>query len=246
MHMKLMLFYSMPCLAKLLIVRRKWDMSDYVRKIHDLLALAESPNEHEARSALLKARKLMAKYKISENELADVKDRQVVKKLTEITCSMRRDPWVMSLAGVISDHHCCKSYNHRKKGGQTSKIGFIGFPEDVSMCEEIFIYAVNCVRSKTDKLRKSSGVKKADGYGYGFCCGLNEAYNRQQDKENWDLVMVIPEGVKSMVKDMGQYKPDHRAKLDNSDGFYYTKGCVDGRKFHDQKRLKDSDNRETG
>ena len=33
---------------------------DYKDKIRKLIALAESPNEHEARDALLKARELMA------------------------------------------------------------------------------------------------------------------------------------------------------------------------------------------
>lgn len=35
---------------------------DYKDKIRKLLSLAESPNEHEAKSALLKARALMAEH----------------------------------------------------------------------------------------------------------------------------------------------------------------------------------------
>ncbi len=37
--------------------------TDIKGKIRHLLALAESPNENEARAALLKARELMAKHK---------------------------------------------------------------------------------------------------------------------------------------------------------------------------------------
>lgn len=37
---------------------------DYREKIKKLLALSESSNEHEAKSALLKAKKLMAEHKI--------------------------------------------------------------------------------------------------------------------------------------------------------------------------------------
>ena len=44
---------------------------DYKDKIRKLLALAQSPNEHEARAALLKARQLMAEHKLSEAELRD-------------------------------------------------------------------------------------------------------------------------------------------------------------------------------
>ena len=59
--------------------------TDYKEKIRRLLALAESPNEHEAKSALLKARELMAKHKLTEAELVDVKKQTVEKVLTDIT-----------------------------------------------------------------------------------------------------------------------------------------------------------------
>ena len=45
---------------------------DYREKIKKLLALSESSNEHEAKSALLKAKKLMAEHKIAEIDLEDI------------------------------------------------------------------------------------------------------------------------------------------------------------------------------
>ena len=42
------------------------DLKDKIRK---LLALAKSPEEHEAKAALLKARQLMAEHKLTEEEL---------------------------------------------------------------------------------------------------------------------------------------------------------------------------------
>ena len=68
-------------------------MSNYTEKIKNLLALAQSPNEHEARAALLKARELMARHKISERELSET-DLNVETNMTGITFSKRRDPWV--------------------------------------------------------------------------------------------------------------------------------------------------------
>ena len=44
-------------------------MDDYKDKIRKLLALAQSPVEAEAKAALLKARELMAKHKLTEAEL---------------------------------------------------------------------------------------------------------------------------------------------------------------------------------
>lgn len=74
---------------------------DYKEKIIKLLALAESPNEHEARAALLKARQLMAEHKLTEAELKDVEKQQIKDVRTDITCSKRRDPWIVSLSAII-------------------------------------------------------------------------------------------------------------------------------------------------
>lgn len=54
--------------------------TDIKGKIRHLLALAESPNENEARAALLKARELMARHKLTEAELGEA-ERQAVRKL---------------------------------------------------------------------------------------------------------------------------------------------------------------------
>lgn len=99
---------------------------DYKEKIRKLLALAESPNEHEARAALLKARQLMAEHKLTEAELKDVEKQQVKDVRTDITCSKRRDPWIVNLSAVIGENYCCKGYRYRRYGEQTNCIGFIG------------------------------------------------------------------------------------------------------------------------
>ena len=48
-------------------------MSKIQERIAKLLALADSPNEHEARAALLKARELMAEYKLWSEETEERK-----------------------------------------------------------------------------------------------------------------------------------------------------------------------------
>lgn len=87
---------------------------DYKEKIRKLLALAESPNEHEARAALLKARQLMAEHKLTETEVKDVEKQQVKDVRTDITCSKRRDPWIVSLSAIIGENYCRKGYRYRR------------------------------------------------------------------------------------------------------------------------------------
>ena len=94
--------------------------SDIKGKIRNLLALAESPNENEAKAALLKARELIAKHKLTETELAEEEKQAVRDVRTDITCSKRRDPWIVGLSAVIGENYCCKGYRSHAKGRHPS------------------------------------------------------------------------------------------------------------------------------
>lgn len=62
-------------------------MIDYKDKIRKLLALAESPEENEAKAALLKARKLMAEHKLREEDCKEPEKLKVIKRHVGITCT---------------------------------------------------------------------------------------------------------------------------------------------------------------
>lgn len=75
---------------------------DYREKIKKLLALAESPNEHEAKAALLKAKELMAEHKLSELDVKDVGKKEVKEVLLEgMQASTRHNPWIIPLSTVM-------------------------------------------------------------------------------------------------------------------------------------------------
>lgn len=215
---------------------------DYTEKIKALLALAESPNEHEAKSALLKARQLMAKYKVSEEAVRDAEKEEVIRERTGVDYSARRDPWTSALAAVIAKNHCCRNFQTRAKGKQVAEIYFVGLSGDIPICKEIFLYAVDCIRSVTNKLRKTKGVQAADGYGYGFVVGLDEAYTRQQSEEGWGLVLVVPEAVDQNMDGVPKRKNKiHDEKLKTANASAFRKGLADGHKFKEQKRIGEKD-----
>ena len=187
--------------------------TDYKDKIRKLLALAESPVEAEAKAALLKARQLMAEHKLTEAELKEVEKQAVKDVRTDITCSKRRDPWIINLSAVIGENYCCKGYRHHRYGEQTQYIGFIGLEDDVEICVAIFKYAVDCIRAGVKRIKKenegyySNYVKSlCDSYGYGFCYGISEAFSKQQEenKSEWGLVLVMPKEVKEAAQHLGQ------------------------------------------
>ena len=223
--------------------------TDYKEKIRRLLALAESPNEHETKSALLKARELMAKHKLTEAELVDVKKQTVEKVLTDITCSKRRNPWIVRLSGIIGENYCCKAYRSHNKGKQTFAIGFIGLTDDAEICTAVFKYAVDCALSKIKEIRAESSLyyvgeyvtRLCHSYGYGFTDGIDTAFQKQKEEneQGWGLVMVIPKEVEDAANSLG--KARFRAKA--AENIYrneYNSGYEDGKAFDPTKRLAEA------
>lgn len=224
-------------------------VSDYKEKIKQLLALAESPNEHEARSALLKARELMAKYKLTETELIDMEKQTVEKVLTDITCSKRRNPWIIRLSSIIGENYCCRAYRNHCKGKQTFTIGFIGLKDDVEICTAIFKYAVDCSLSKIKEIRAENSLyytgeyvtHLCHSYGYGFTDGIDTAFQKQKEEneQGWGLIMVIPKEVEDVANSLG--KAQFRAKAaENIYRSEYNSGYRDGKAFDPTKRLAEA------
>lgn len=69
----------MPNAGAPAVLERMEHTMDYKERIRKLLALAKSPEENEAKAALLKARALMAKHKLTEAEFAEAQTRAVKK-----------------------------------------------------------------------------------------------------------------------------------------------------------------------
>lgn len=222
---------------------------NYKDKIRKLLALAESPNEHEAEAALLKAREMMAKHKLTKAELTDAQPKSVKRILTGITCSKRRNPWIINLSAVIGENYCCKSFRTRVKRKQTWTVGFIGFEDDIEICEIAFKYAVDSILSHNTEIRQrenswrcvSEITEFCDSYGFGFSNGVSEAFKNQQkaNEDGWGLVLVTPKEVEEAASDLSNrvFKP--RA-LDSIHENYYFSGFQDGKQFDPTRRLAEA------
>ena len=218
-------------------------------KIRKLLALSESPNENEARAALLKARQLMAEHKLTERELRDAA-RQAVKTVsTGITCSKRRNPWIVNLSATIGENYCCMGIRTHSKGKQTQSIGFLGFEDDAELCKEIFEYAVDCVLAEIKGIREECdwhglspeyARRRCDSFGYGFVTGVDMAFDRQQEehKEEWGLVLVIPKEVEEAAEHLGHADFSARAE-ENILGSAFFLGQECGKSFRPGRRLSE-------
>lgn len=220
-------------------------MADYKDKIRKLLALAQSQEKGEAEAALLKARELMAKHKLTEADLEGTKKQVVRDVKTDITCSKRRDPWIVDLSAVIGERYCYKGYRTHYKGQQTQAIGFIGLEDDVEVCVAIFKYAVDCIRAGVKNLKKElEGYytwyikQQCDSYGFGFTKGIETALQGQDEEKRgeWGLVLVMPQEVGQAAQHLGKEEFKSRTE-DTIDHRAYAQGYAEGKEFDPAHRL---------
>lgn len=212
-------------------------------KIKKLLALATSPNENEAKAALLKAKKLMMDHKISEAEVQDLNEQELV----HLQCDDIRwttdsgEIWITSLADLIADNHLCSCSWLTRKGTRTHILHIHGLGTDVELCKSVIEYAVGFVRSriKIEQRRRSSSDPKAvaASYAKGFILGMELMYDEQKDEHpEWGLVVSKPQEVDEFMKSLG--KKSVRTKQTEFDPMAYMKGQNDGRQFSTKRVLE--------
>jgi hypothetical protein len=219
-------------------------MANIRDKIAKLLALAESPNEHEARAALLKARKLMAEHKLKPEDIGPKKEEKVIKATVGVTCTSMTNPWITVLARVIGEHYCCKAYIEQPfKGAKTVEVGFIGLEDDFEVCKRTFLFAyetaIKLCKKAVPKFA-SDGARiyreRCNAYGLGFCSGLLDEFDKQkQENQEWGLVMVVPKSVMDVVNGMGSRK---FGRNENNHGEYRNRGYRDGQRFDHGRKLE--------
>lgn len=217
-------------------------MANIKDKIKKLLALATSSNENEARDALLKARELMAKNKLSD---ADFETKEI--KMTYLRCDAAKwttdsgDIWMTGLCKLICDNYLCAASWGTPKGSRTHVLYINGLEDDAELCKTVVEYAVGFVRGaiKVLQRRNRNGDARAiaKSYAEGFILGLEMAFEEQkEDHPEWGLVVVKPKEVQEYEEKLGTRSV--RTKQASFDPLAYLRGQNDGMKFNAQRVLE--------
>ncbi|HKM13740.1 MAG TPA: DUF2786 domain-containing protein [Candidatus Methanomethylophilaceae archaeon] len=218
---------------------------DTIRKIVACLNLGSSPNLNEAETAILMARTLMAKYKISEKELASVRlyEDEVVTKTTSIHMTNGRKYWIGILAKVISEGFGCDIYSvQRKPRSRNREIVIVGEKYDAEVANEVFRSAYLACNNNILSLGQSSGRLSRDrelSYGTGFAHGVKSAISQQdEDNTGYALVMSTPQNVVDYMHGLNIGKSTRTsACIDNN---LQKKGYADG-VAHLRKQLESTE-----
>lgn len=216
---------------------------DIKDKIKKLLALATSPNENEAKAALLRAKKLMMDYKVSEAEVQGLNEQELI----HLQCDNVRwttdsgEIWITSLVDLIADNHLCSCSWMTRKGTRTHILYIHGLGTDVELCKSVIEYAVGFVRGriKIEQRRRTTSDPKAvaASYARGFILGMELMYDEQKDEHpEWGLVVSKPQEVDEYMKSLGERNV--RTRKTEFDPLAYIVGQNDGRQFNAQRVLE--------
>lgn len=216
------------------------DKSDekIIDKIEKLLALSESDNESEAKSAMLKAQELMAKHKIDKGQLEGREQEE--KPVIYLSAGPFREEWTSMVSGVIADNFRCHSVEVHKKSG-VFRIHFYGYEEDAEICLNIFNYAVKVVRKRFMTLKaiyiEAGRVFEKNekmNYVHGFCNGLHENFEEQKKQgEAFALALLVPKAVNDYVDALPGLEECEKYDYEKNRENYLLRryGYVDGKSF---------------
>jgi len=220
-----------------------------VEKIQKLLALSESNNDHEAELSMLKAQELLAKYKLSLREVKEFKVLNSAIKEKVSVISFKKAKWKANLAKLVADNFGCYQYF---KTRCTHKIAFFGREEDITVCNIVLEYAIDCINSAVKRMRyqyirngySTRGLE--NDYAMGFIDGLSRKFEEQKKANHeWGLVLAKD---KEVVEAYEQIKFKRTINCStNFQGYSeaYEQGHIDGQNFSISDKIAEGDTKET-
>ena len=218
-------------------------MASVREKIEKLLALATSPNENEAKAALLKAKELMAKHKLTEEDFEEVKNQELktfrCEDVVWTTDSGRI--WMVNLCTLLCNEYLCASSWGTKPGTRTHTLYITGMEDDLEVCKSVVGYAIGFVEGQIETLqrryRRQDSKAIANSYAEGFILGLEMAFEEQREEHpEWGLVVVKPEEVRGFEDKLKSNSV--KTRKDDFNPLAYMKGQTDGQMFNKRKVLQ--------
>ena len=213
-------------------------------KIKKLLRLAGSDNEHEARLAMARARKLMAQYKLDIKDF-DESEKEIVELQTTLYWTPYKNSYRNILINKIAEKYCCVCYSVRMGNSSKRYVTLRGYEEDVKILNDVLKFADSCIESwfKKAKKGKYSNYNNADlnalknAYGIGFANGLSDLLDEQMncaEEQEWGLVMVVPQEAKDYKDSL--FSSNFKTNI-AIDANVKTKGYIDGKNAQLNKAL---------
>lgn len=194
---------------------------DAIKKIKKCLALAASPNPHEAAAAMRQAQKLMTEHGLNEADLslADVSERRSVAR--QNVCV----PWEILLSDLVASAFGCNSIcayvpflSRQSSFGRKLNYVFVGLgaaPELASYTYDVL--ARQCAKDRSAHIAKQpktckpiTKTARGDEFAYGWVCGVQRLVERFASTEKNEA--LIEQYLSQKYPDMSKAKTNDRTK----------------------------------
>ncbi len=174
-----------------------------IEKIKKVLELSKNnPSIEEAKSAAIKAQKLMAEYHISIAEVEAIEDiENIVEKRVDVGTGNK---WKYTLSAIVAKNFRCKYFYYGK-----SSVVFYGYEKDAEIAAITFKMLFNVGNKEAAKyyqkqrMEYMSDCRYFDGRGIknaflnGYLLGIKEELERQCTA----LMIIIPKQVEEKYRD---------------------------------------------
>lgn len=213
---------------------------DIKDKIKKLLALGTSPNENEAKAALLKAKQLMMDNKLTEEDIEE-KHIELEHRLMESVkwTTDGGDIWMVELCNLMANNYLCTvSWVTRYR---THTLYLSGLTTDIDVCAKAIEFAVGSVQHSIKILQRKYRTYDAKtirhSYAMGFVSGLKAAFDKQREEHvEWGLVEVKPQKVRDYENTLGSKSVrTHQSAMHMN---AYASGVNDGLNFNTHRVLE--------
>jgi hypothetical protein len=209
-----------------------------IDKIQKLLAMAESPYEKEAETAMRLAGKLLAKNGLTMEEVRAQKMDESRVTMVKYVTKADRTGWLGNLSYSVSKTFDCNSLRGRGSNTRSHVLIFIGVKKDVEMAVHFFSYFKDRVDSLASQFERNYGKgfkgQEVDAYRVGVVKTLSrrlrEAFEAKVAATNncTDLVLLKDQMIRKFQND--QFPKVNKSRSLKTHGSHdaYNRGRRDG------------------
>lgn len=167
-------------------------MEPHLQKIKLLLNLAKSPNENEAANAAAMALKLIEKFNVTDEQLAeiDANGRPIYTEDNLMLDTPELADWKNILALAVANKYDCyaiQEENVASSGERTYKYFVYGEEDDVAIAKELFSY----VYGEMLKVIETKCTGRGELYRDSFCEGLVNGVKINIEFENFTVSGIV-------------------------------------------------------
>lgn len=212
-------------------------MENIIKKIQNLLALANSSNEHEASAAANMANKLLMKYNLS---LQQIEKREKKYDASRKSTGKRRFGSETSFVCSLLEEFFFVRIIHSRKRDFLGRIEnyemvIIGEKHNVAIAEYVLDFLSSTYKECFKKYRKQTGcpVSSRKSYYYGLYAGLHKKLKESTQKVQQEagLVLVPDADLDKHIKDNFNTK-SQKEKSSFSDKNAVAQGMEDGKNIN--------------